>query len=376
MGDESLVTVSRHKAELSQRYRVVAADWDLVRVVIEKRRTYELAQRQGIPCPRMLVTRDEREVLEFVSEVGFPCLLKPSIGHAFFNIYHAKMLMVHDTEALRRAMAKIADYDAEIMICEFIPGDDTCGVNYNSYCHEGIPLLEFTAQKLRLKPTLIGFQTVVVSRSLPAVASAGRRVMAALDYSGFSCTEFKRDSRDGVYKLMEVNARHNFSGRLALRSGLDFPFLSYLAATGADPASAVPEGLQQAEDIYWIDEERDVKGLIAAMRRGGGALQAYLEPYRGRHVFAIWSASDPLPAARQLAETLRRAAADQRNSTGAAPASKQPTGEEGFRDGYQDGKFRQQCAQRDRRPGRNLRLGRERHPEWTWGCRLDRCRRR
>ena len=232
MGDEALVAVSRRKAELSRRYRVITADWDMVRVLIEKRHTYEIAEQHGIPCPRMRVTCDEGEAIAFARDVGFPCLLKPSVSHAFFNKYRAKMVMVHDAEMLRRTMDILADYDAELMICEFIPGDDTCGVNYNSYCVDGRPVHEFTAQKLRLKPTLIGFQTAVVSRWLPEVAAAGRRVMAALSYSGFSCTEFKRDARDGIYKLMEVNARHNFSGWLAVSSGLDFPYLSYLGATG------------------------------------------------------------------------------------------------------------------------------------------------
>lgn len=219
------------------------------------------------------------------------------------------MLMVHDVEALRRAMAELADYDAELMICEFIPGDDTCGVNYNSYCLEGKPLHEFTAQKLRLHPTRIGFPTAVVSRWLPEVAAEGRRVVAAFGYSGFSCTEFKRDTRDGVYKIMEVNGRHNQSGWLAVNSGRDFPYLCYLAAIGADLSGAA--GQAEAEDVYWIDEERDAKGLFAAMRGGRGALRSYLEPYRGQHVFAISSASDPLPGAKQLAEALRRVAASQ-----------------------------------------------------------------
>ena len=307
--DASLVAVSRRKAELSRRYRVAAADWDVVRVLIEKRHTYELAERHGIPCPRMRVTHDEREALAFAREVGFPCLLKPSVGHAFFHRYHAKMLMVPEAETLRRAMAELADYDAELMLCEFIPGDETCGVTYNSYCDEGRPRHEFTAQKLRLKPRLIGFPTAIVGRWLPEVAAAGRQVLAALGYSGFSCTEFKRDPRDGVYKLMEVNARPNYSGWLAVNSGRDFPYLGYLAATGAEPAGDGRHAAPQTDGICWIDEERDAKDLLAAVRGGRGALWSHLEPYRGRHVFAVWSAADPLPAARQLADTLQHAAA-------------------------------------------------------------------
>jgi len=304
--DASLVAASRYKVQLAKRYRVMAADWDMTRVFIEKRHTYEFADRHGLPCPKMRVARDEQEILTQACEVGFPCLLKPSVSHTFFNKFCAKMLMVHNIEELRQAIEKLGDYDSELMICEFIPGDDTCGVNYNSYCHGGEPLYEFTAQKLRLYPATIGFPTAVVSRRLPEVIAAGRQVMAAFGYSGFSCTEFKRDIRDGIFKLMEVNARHNHSGWLAVTSGMDFPYISYLFAIGADPeiaGQALP-----TEGIYWIDEGRDVQRLLATLRSGTGTLRSYLEPYRGRHVFAVSSASDPLPGAKQLAEALCRVA--------------------------------------------------------------------
>ena len=69
MGDEALVAVSRRKADLSRRYRVIAADWNMVRVLIEKRHTYEIAEQHGIPCPRMRLTRDEGEAIAFARDV-------------------------------------------------------------------------------------------------------------------------------------------------------------------------------------------------------------------------------------------------------------------------------------------------------------------
>src|SRR5512138_3875644 len=105
---------------------------------------------------------------------------------------------------------------AAIMLCEYIPGGDDCGVNYNSFALDGEPICEFTAKKERSKPTLIGFPTVVRSVVLPEVQVLGRRVLSAFGISDFSCTEFKFDPRDRQYKLMEVNARPNYSGALAI----------------------------------------------------------------------------------------------------------------------------------------------------------------
>lgn len=49
--DASLVALSRHKERLSSNLRVVAADWSIVRDLIEKHRTYAIAAQAGVPFP-------------------------------------------------------------------------------------------------------------------------------------------------------------------------------------------------------------------------------------------------------------------------------------------------------------------------------------
>src|SRR5690606_9081450 len=215
-----------------------------------------------------------------------------------------KMIKAASMRELREAMATLSGYPGELMLSEYIPGDDTCGANYNSFRHGGEVVAEFTARKVRLKPSRIGFPTVVRSTRLEEVLEAGRGLLSGMDFSGFSCMELKKDARDGVYKLMEVNARHNFSGMLALACGVNFPWLSYAQAIGAE---VNPQPSTWREDVYWIDEERDLKGLLKSLRRPAAA-RAYAEPYRRRPVYAVWSAADPGPSLRLAAETLRHAA--------------------------------------------------------------------
>jgi predicted ATP-grasp superfamily ATP-dependent carboligase len=201
--------------------------------------------------------------------------------------------MIHSADELARALERLANYSGDLMLCEFIPGPDTCGANYNSFCIDGRPVQEFTAQKVRLRPTAIGFPTVVHSRRIPPVLDAGRRMIAALGYNGFSCMEFKLDLRDGIYKLMEVNGRHNYSGCLASACGIDFPWLSYLAACDVTlPVAAHNE----IPEIFWIDEERDMRAALPAFSSSIGAARSWLEPYRGAHVYAVLSRSDLMPS--------------------------------------------------------------------------------
>jgi predicted ATP-grasp superfamily ATP-dependent carboligase len=224
-------------------------------------------------------------------------------------------------------MRLASGYGGALMLCEFIPGPDDCGANYNSFCVRGRPIQEFTAQKVRLKPTSIGFPTVVRSACIGEVLEAGRRMMSALELNGFSCMEFKRDSRDGVYKLMEVNARHNYSGSLATACGIDFPYLSYRAAR---VLSLPPAAEPLAAETFWIDEERDALGALGALWRGKRAACAYVSPYLHRKVYAVSAVSDPGPALSLLKaalggawQRLRAAAIPHRRARRAVPPADQ-----------------------------------------------------
>ena len=138
---------------------------------------------------------------------------------------------------------------------------------------------------------------------MPEVVGPGRAILRAMDFSGFSCTEFKLDERDGVWKLMEVNGRHNLSSLLAVRCGVNFPLLQYRhLIEGITPAAG---GYEQG--VYWIDLVRDMGCNVLYLRREPYRLRDYVEPYRRSHVFAIWDRHDPEPFFTQLANLVRSA---------------------------------------------------------------------
>ena len=57
------------------------------------------------------------------------------------------MFEVENEEQLYTSFNRASDAGLEVMIQELIPGDDTCGVNYNSYFWNGSPVAEFTLSR-------------------------------------------------------------------------------------------------------------------------------------------------------------------------------------------------------------------------------------
>lgn len=300
--DPTLKAVSKNKHRLGQRFAVACADWEITEKIVNKKYTYELAERCGIPMPKTYLPRSRSELEEYARLTGYPCLVKPCQSHQYVELLGRKMVKVADASQLQRAFAEAREAGIEVMLQEYIPGDDSLNANYNSYFRDGAPLVEFTAQKVRVHPTGFGVPCVVRSRYIPELLAPGRTLLRALGYYGYSCTEFKRDPRDGVYKLMEINARHNRSTLLSVHCGLNFPWLHYRHLLYGE----LPQQESYREDVYWIDEVKDAVHFLCGVGRHLRGVGRYLEPYGREHVCSIFDGGDLRPIRKRLADLLVR----------------------------------------------------------------------
>lgn len=294
--DYTVVVLSKNKELLQSYYVVAVEDWPVVEKCIEKQYTYGIARSCGIPAPATFTVGSSGELALIRDQITYPCLIKPCKGHTFFDHFGVKMFRVANDQELLARYDLVERAGFSIMIQEFIPGDDSQGVNYNSYFVDGDPIAEFTAQKVRLEPPFLGSPRVLVSRRIPDILENGRHLLRKLNYSGFSCMEFKKDQRDGGYKLMEVNCRNNLSGALAVTCGINFPWIMYRHLMYGE----VNRAGTFRENVYWIDLDKDVLRFFISRKEEGYTLKQYLEPYLKEKVFAILSITDPLPYLKRI----------------------------------------------------------------------------
>jgi len=302
--DEMLIVVSRHKASLHEWYHVACDEWPVVEQFVDKQFTYALADRAGVPSPRTVVMTSREEMERVGKEVEYPVLVKPSQSHLYSERFRRKLTQVENIEELRVAFTEAQREGLDVLLQQLIVGDDTQGTSYNCYMWDGEPLVEFTSRKVRLLPERFGRPTSMVSRRIPELIEPGRRLLSTAKYHGFANVEFKRDARDGVHKLMEVNARINLASLLALRSGINFPWLMYRHLAFGE----VPQPIQQTTGTYWIDGGRDIASGMAALIGRRTSLRSFVRPYFRRRVFAVYDWRDPGPALARYGGFARSAA--------------------------------------------------------------------
>jgi predicted ATP-grasp superfamily ATP-dependent carboligase len=301
--DAGAALVARHREALAKAYRLVSSPWDTVRVAYDKRLTYQLAASIGLAQPDTFVPKDRAELED--KPVSFPAILKPAVkaGTNAFTVDKAwpvadrKQLLQRYAEATALIPAEL------VMVQELIPGGGESQFSFGALCDEGTVLASVTARRLRQYPIDFGHSSSAVETLVDErVEHAARALLGALGYTGIVEVEFKRDARDGKYKLLDVNPRFWTWHTLCGRAGVDFPYLLWLQSRGEPlpDVSAVP-------GVVWTRLATDVRAAVAEMRRGRLSLRQYLKRRPGSAEPALFALDDPVPALVDVPLLVRRA---------------------------------------------------------------------
>lgn len=299
--DATLLFLSKHKEFLSKWFIVSATDLEVTSRFVDKKYTYELCHKIGVPAPVNIVIENLKDAKYYSDKVTYPCLVKPSQGHRYYEFFGRKMRTANNKNEILKYFNEAHELGLQVMFQELIPGESS-GINYNSIFINNEPVAEFISEKLRYSPDNFGVPCAAKTIELiPEVLESGRKILKAMNFEGFSCTEFKLDLRDNKYKLMEVNGRHNRSALLAVKAGLNFPYLLYQY----EVFGILPESSDYKKNVYWIDESRDAASTLIKTLKLKYPAGAFLKPYLSEHVFAVSDKSDMQPILKRIGDLVK-----------------------------------------------------------------------
>jgi D-aspartate ligase len=259
--------------------------WETLAGVQSKRAQLERATEARIDVPATHHPRSAAEARAAAEEVGFPVLVKPSDPVGFKQRFRRQAFRCDTPAETDAAYARAEEF--EPMVQELVPGGDDALYSVGSYlARDGSALGVFCGRKLRQTPPGIGTCRVGEAVWVQEVADAALRLLRAFGYHGLSQVEFKRDARDGRFKLMEINPRLWQWHGLAAACGVDLPRIAYADLTGDDPPAVVPHR----------------NGKRWAITLLPGEPPAFQRP---PYVDAVWAFDDPKPALVHLARVVR-----------------------------------------------------------------------
>ena len=118
-----------------------------------------------------------------------------------------------------------------------------------------------------------------------------RELLQELDYRGIFSAEFKRDARDGQYRILEVNTRAWTYVEFAARCGVNVCEMAYQDALGL-PVSRAPENYPSGAGC--VDFQRDLGSVRLRDATNRSPLWKVLWQWSRAH-FHTFRLDDPAP---------------------------------------------------------------------------------
>lgn len=301
--DDGLELVARHRAELERLgYRPIELEDRVALDMLDKARTYELAERIGVDRPLTFAGTVD-DLRQASRALAFPCALKPVHSHVFARHYglEQKVLLARSPAELRTAIDQTSALGLEMLVTEVVRGPEDAYHTYYSYLDDqGAPLFEFTKRKLRQWPVGFGLPCYQVSDWDAEVVRTGRAFLGGVGARGVASVEFKRDERDGRLKLIECNHRFTRSTELLRLCGIDQALMAYERAAGRRVSTAPAYRL----GVHMWHPVEDVRAFAVRRRRKELGLLEWAGSLAHRQHFLVLDWSDPKPS---LAVNWRRA---------------------------------------------------------------------
>jgi predicted ATP-grasp superfamily ATP-dependent carboligase/protein-tyrosine-phosphatase len=300
--DRALRAIVSHEEELRAKFIITSPPAAVLRQVLDKTATLEIAERCGISVPKPHAIETIEQLDGHRAATRFPIIAKPATpeGRRDFAVRYFDSF-----EELRATFQADPGFGARNVIQEYAPGR---GVGVAVLMHDGKPIAEFQHGRLKELPASGGASVLAESEPLdPQLEQASLTLLRALGWTGVAMVEFRRNDADGSWVLMEVNGRYWGSLAAALLAGVDFPRYDWQLAHGL--SADVPSSYRSGVRMRWT--AGDVERLVGVIRRV--PKDSPTHPSRLREFVrffgdfnpstksALWSLSDPGPAVADVA---------------------------------------------------------------------------
>jgi predicted ATP-grasp superfamily ATP-dependent carboligase len=300
--DTALLTVSRIREAIPEYVAVIPSP-EIVEIMVLKDRFYQSLDAHGVPHPRTL-DPDAVDADTITRTLGFPVFLRPQQSLLFHERLGGKGFVAANMQELHHYLRVMQRADVHAMVQEIIPGSLTTGFTMWGYLDQASHLNVVIVTQTVHQPRM--FANACIIRSVPRLwirdfEPALLHYFQAIHYHGLFGAEFKRDARDGGFKLLEVNARSMSGNAMALSCGVNHILAAYHDTLGHPMA---PQ-LQYHSGVYHIDSLVALPTLLVRAMHGQAHLRD-LQPYRHRPHWHIWSRNDSLPWLQAIRHALPR----------------------------------------------------------------------
>lgn len=216
--------IIENKDFLSKYYVFNYVDLEMLDNLLVKDNFYTFFANSGLDMPQTFIYSCTTKPV-ITEEFSYPLILKPGNGVMYYKCKfpnQSKVYKIKNKEELSSTIKIIEDsgYTDNLIIQEFIPGDDSALFDSVFYCSKDKKAQVMTFAQIGLQEqtnTGVGNCTVLVNGFdehgyKEELVYKLKDFLESIGYQGFAEFDMKYDERDGKYKVLEVNPRQSRSG--------------------------------------------------------------------------------------------------------------------------------------------------------------------
>jgi D-aspartate ligase len=289
VADWVAVFIERNCALLEEQFVFPQPARPILQRLLDKWEMHRLAEEHRIPTPATVRPAALDDVDEFLEGTGFPIVMKAADRYTADppsnRMIRSRRELMDEIDHRRGAASGL-----NMVLQEYIPGDvDTVWMCNGYFSADPAHTVIFPGKKLR-QVSATGVACLAMSMPNETVATQTERLMKGVGYRGCVGIGYRYDRRDGMYKLLDVNARVSSVFRLfAATNEMDVVRVCYLDLTGQDvPVAALSPGRK------WMLES-DVMAAIRGLRSGRLSVADWVKSVRGVQEWHWFAADDPVP---------------------------------------------------------------------------------
>lgn len=297
--DDALLTISEHRDKLKDHFLFSFPEKEIVAKVLDKQNFSILAKEYDLPAPKSFNISSVDDLNKAAGEFEFPCIIKPVFRSDWYHKdftsmvgKYAKAFVLENKQELDQIYEKISIINPNIVLQEFIEGDDKFHFSVNMYVDDNhITRGIYIAQKFRVYPIHAGMGSFIQTVKDEEIEQISSEIVKTLKLKGLLNLQFKRDKRTNKPYLIEMHFRNSVWGNLGVKAGLNLYNQYYHGVIGQELPIAEPAKI----GVKYINLERDVLGFFQYRAAGELTFGEWIKSYSGKVTYGDLKFNDPLP---------------------------------------------------------------------------------
>ena len=308
--DEPVLWISKDRDKLSEYFDIALPEDKVVNLLMDKQKFKEMAVAEKWPYPKTWNVNNLNELQNTQHDIDYPCIVKPAVKNNLFRKYTPrKAFKVFDAQELIKIYNFISQWEKEVVIQEWIEGDDDhvafCLTYYNKR-HK--PLSLFAGRKLRQYPIECG--NTALCEPAPknwaqSLINLTEVIFNKVDYVGLGSVEFKmrRVNNDFIPYIMEPTVgRTNYQNEIAVLNGQNIPAIAFYDMAYNQQHKA----FSTLKRCKLVDGKNEIKASFEYFKQNRLTFYKWLSDRRGKKSYMLFRFSDFSPALAYIKITLLR----------------------------------------------------------------------